>query len=98
MAWDHNTDTLYWASCATTPHLFTYYTTMGNLCELNTIDGILLPSMLWAVTSAVPVATAVILPQLSTRTMLGFDVAHVTPRSAFAGSRFATAGSALLQR
>ena len=39
MAWDHNTDTLYWASCATTPHLFTYYTTMGNLCELNTIDG-----------------------------------------------------------
>lgn len=21
MAWDHNTDTLYWASCATTPHL-----------------------------------------------------------------------------
>lgn len=37
--WDHNTDTLYWASCATTPHLFTYYTTMGNLCELNTIDG-----------------------------------------------------------
>lgn len=39
MAWDHNTGTLYWASCATTPHLFTYYTTMGNLCELNPIDG-----------------------------------------------------------
>ena len=45
--------------------------------------------MLWAVTSAVPVATAVILPQLSTRTMLEFDVAHVTPRSAFAGSIYA---------